>query len=290
MKRYVKASFNNPIPDWLRNDKGALKALSEAGIDLRNATFSPEKTGKVAEQYVAYKLDFGYRHPTIYIPGLYGDNEYERAPDGTFAMLKYFTKKELPIVDTVYINKAANAKPRRDHYQDPRYDEFGNYGGQYFSVPYGKTEGEWSEAGRATGRRGWEQRDKSGYVIPKPENRLIEFYASEAGTEKLAAKVEQIYNDLVALKDEIFTIDFATFGKDYNGDYDYSSTAYGNIMSVFGQAIRSYKLALNRLERVKQYGGMRGLGVYDTKEAFNELRAVERRIAEIREGIKTERF
>ena len=54
MYRYIKASFENDIPNWLRSDKGALSALNRAGVDLKNATFGKDRVGKMGDNYVVY--------------------------------------------------------------------------------------------------------------------------------------------------------------------------------------------------------------------------------------------
>ena len=156
MKRYIRASFDNWIPSWLQNDKHALKALANAGIDLKNATFSTSKTGKSNEQYTIYLLQepgASRTWPTVWIPGLYNDNEYfTDSYDGGYKAVKYIPKKNLPITDIVYVNIADNAKPRKERYQDPRYDQYGKYAGQYYRDTSSWDAGGWSAQGRTTSR------------------------------------------------------------------------------------------------------------------------------------------
>ena len=56
MKKYIKASFDNWVPEWLIKDEGAKKALNRAGIDLKKAVFTKEPTGR-GKDYPIYFLD-----------------------------------------------------------------------------------------------------------------------------------------------------------------------------------------------------------------------------------------
>lgn len=277
MKKYVRASFNTgTIPDWLRKDKGALRALNQAGIDLANCTFSRERKGRVGDNYIAYLVrgskDFDCPNPFVWIPGLYGDQDWvpfknwdKKGWDANghhygakdSAAVRYFAKKDLNFDDIIYINIGDNSKAKKDHYQDPRYDKDGKYAGQYWipeKQPYSWEKDKevepahWSEQGRTTntgGRYGKNQkRDKSGYVIPNPKDRLRAFHETEEGRSRRGAlaqrKIQQVYDDLVALRDSILgdlnskTVE--TFGSNYRA------------LDYFNDAVRYYKDALDNLK------------------------------------------
>ena len=36
MKKYIRASFDSSMPDWLRKDSSAIRALNDKNIDLAN--------------------------------------------------------------------------------------------------------------------------------------------------------------------------------------------------------------------------------------------------------------
>ena len=295
MKLYIKASFDNWVPDWFKADKGALKALAGKGIDLKNLILSEHK-GPSGTQYVVYHLkeDRPYGRDMVWIPGVYNDGEYITDPaDGKYKSIKYIAKKRLPIVDTYYINIDEFKKAPKERYQDPRNDEYGKYAGQYYNEPYEYydgtvREGYWSKGGRSAGRNGRQKRDKSGYIIPDPSDRLLTFYQSKEGTDKLTAKLQNVHDDLIKLKSELFDIDFDTFGKDYDGNYDYSSTSYQNMLGNFGDATRDYKLALRSLERAAKYP--EEYNAYDISSAYRDLKGIEESIKKIRQAIVTERY
>lgn len=308
MKKYVRASFNNDtMPSWLKEDKWALKALNQAGIDLANCEFSKTKQGKMGENYVAYLVKgttYGdnYR-PFVWIPGLYGDDTYvEDAPEYNYraerrvpksVAIRYMPKKYLNIEDTVYINIAGNKKAPREHYQDPRYDSKGEYAGQYFEPE--KTEqwnretkaydltipAHWSEKGKQTwegGRYGHNaQRDKSGYIIPDPKQRLKEFYKTEEGRSRRGAlasrEIEKFFGQLTSLKTEILNDlnnkSVETFGSGYK------------VLDYFNDAVRYYKNALDALKD-------RGWGV-DPEGAISNINTAKDRLQTARDYLTGKR-
>ena len=298
MKRYIKAAFDTWVPDWLKDDKNALSALSRQGIDLRNANFSTSKTGRADEQYVIYYLENPrYRsvEKLIWIPGIYNDEHRMDNPyDNSYTAIKYIPKKYLPIKDVVYVNIRDNQKPSRERYQDPRYDSHGHYAGQYYEKPSSWSEGGWSSSGRktSTGRYGGGQkRDKSGYIIPNPDERLLNFYSSKEGLGRLADKVSSTYESLVDLRNRLFEVDFSNFGKNYDGESDYSSTAYQNMMEMFGRSVRDYRIALNNLESAKKYADSED-GWYNrhtVQHTFQDLKSIQRNIERIQKILDTER-
>lgn len=296
MKRYIRASFTNEIPEWLKKDKSALSALNRAGIDLHNATFSKEREGKMKDNYVVYliKQPVAWQQRTsykkdnpnakinynefIWIPGVYNDDHYVSFINydrydpymhdykTSDKAVKYFSKKDLNIVDTIYIYDGGdNIKSRREHYQDPRYDKNGRYAGQQM-IPEswhwngGEREtvpAHWSEQGTSYSMydrnpRESNSRDKSGYVIPDPQERLRKFNETEEGqtrqAQKASRELELIFGQLVNLKDKL--------AKDFNANAGSLDTFGKNTKSIdyFREALDAYKQALQYIT-VKEYGG-----------------------------------
>lgn len=295
MKKYIKASFDNWIPDWLRNDKGALKALSDKGFDLKRSTFQTDPTGR-GKDYPIYLVGDG-RYTFVWIPGVYNDGYYTTDPyDRNYKAVKYIAKKNLPIKDTVYINKVSgeNFKEKKQRYRDPRYqydrgDPHGRYAGQYYMEPSkysDDTEGRWSTTGLRQGF-GYRPRDKSGYVIPNPQERLLDFYGSDAGMQKLLSRIQTVYEDLIDVRSRIFDVDFRSFGKDWEGKPDIGSTTYGNMLSRLGSACREYRFALRDIEKMQ--AAQAPYDSYRAQEAFKLVQNIERTIQELNKMLETER-
>lgn len=298
MKKYIRAAFdNNTMPDWLIRDKGAKRALNNLGIDLKKAVFSKEPSGR-GKDYPIYFLD-NYQ---VYIPGVYGENSYvKNERTGDYKAAKYIAKKNLPITDVVYVSKEGFGKEPREHYVDPRYktESTGGkwkYQGQYYEPPYERydgtvREGEWRThtAGRYSGQK---PRDKSGYEIPNPADRLAKFYNSDEGVKKLAARLQKVYEELIALKDQIFALDFTSFG-DNSDDYGYTSTDYQNLLGNFGDTCRDYRIALHDMEvAINDFDTYknRDYSRYSIKSVFDNVSRIERRIKDYKKAIETGRY
>ncbi len=274
MKQYIRAAFKNWVPDWLTDDSKALASLNRMGIDLANATFSREPSGRGKDHPIyLVKSDYG---KFVWIPGEYNDDEYlTDRYDRNYKAVKYISKKNIPILDIVYVSKKndANFKTAKERYQDPRYiyekySKRPQYGGQYQS-----DDGTWSKTGRSNGYRRT-NRDKSGYVIPDPSDKLEKFYTSDAGHQKLADRLQNVYESLVSLKSDLFNIDFTQFG-------EYNDSDYGNMLRRFGDACRNYRLALKYLDSDNRYS---------LSQVFPYVKDIEDDIKSIRKGIETQRF
>lgn len=293
MKKYIKASFDNEIPDWLRKDKGALLNLNRIGINLKSMDVASSPSGR-GKDYPIYLIGTPYR-PFVWIPGIYNDNEQVMNPNSKYyEAVKYVPKKYLDIRDVVYLSKTDYRKePDLSRgYKDPRYvydrnsKRRGQYAGQYRregwkpNSPFGK----WSTGGMRN-------RDKSGYEIPDPQEKLKNFYVTsgDQGAKRLAARLEQVYNKLVDLKARIFDIDFKDFGVDYNGEPDYSSTAYQNILSIFGDTCRNYRIALKNVERAQKISDTYHKEYY-IEDALDYIKACERKIPDIEKAISRQRY
>ena len=276
MKRYIRASFNNDsMPSWLKQDKGALDALNRAGIDLANCQFSETRQGKIGDNYVVYHITgtrYGSeRYPFVWIPGLYNDNNYVTGPKeysyraqrsvSTSKAIRYMAKKDLTYDNIVYVNVGDNKKAAKEHYKDPRYDSYGKYAGQYYTPE--KTDvwnpetrkwdatvpAHWSEGGLDSWR---EKRDKSGYIIPDPKERLRKFHETEEGqtrqAQKASKELEIIFGQLINLKDRLT--------EDFNANAGSLDTFGKNMPSLkyLKEAIDEYKHALACIT-VKSYNG-----------------------------------
>ena len=319
MKRYIRASFtDSSIPEWLKNSSSALSALNKAGVDLHNATFSRERRGKVGDNYVVYliKQPSAYQQRTsykkenpnaetlynefIWIPGVYNDDHYvgfinyDRYDPYTHdykisdRAVKYFSKKELNIVDTVYIYQGGdNIKSRREHYQDPRYDKNGNYLGQQMipgrwhwegneKVP--DEPGHWSKQGTSYG---WgsstpsesEYRDKSGYVIPNPKDRLKKFYESSEGMNKrikiVRTKLDSIYSQLEDAKEDVFNSVIPQGGRE-----DFRK--YRNLYDNLDDALSCYDKALEKLEKLERNSSRNALDSWDDYKIDDALYSLKK--------------
>ena len=300
MKRYIRASFDNEVPSWLIADKKALKALSQAGVDLKKAVFSREKSAGRGADYVIYKLPSNWggsqpwSTPIIYIPEVYSSVEKysDMLGSGERKRIEYFSKKRLAEMaeDIVYVNKADSAKAYRDHYKDPRYEN-GKYMGQTLekdSYENDKWTYKWTTSGKYTGGRFTPnvRHDKSGYAIPDPKDRLARFYGTSAGLDSIARKVERIYDNLLDLKEDIFSVDFSDFGLDFEGNKYPASCTYGNMLSRFGNAVREYRLLLDKISGLKANGNV---SRYTVSSIMDHIKSIEYSVRDARHALETQR-
>lgn len=281
MKRYIRASFSESIPSWLAEDKWAIKALNEKGIDLHNATFSDTRTGKAGDNYTIYLVEgtrFGnsYR-PFVWIPGIYNDDQYvEAEPEYNYRAqkrmpkskaIKYMAKRDINFLETVYVNIDSNRKARKDRYVDPRHDKYGNYAGQRMipektQLNWDTNEYEvvkpahWSEKGTLSdehGRYVYEEprRDKSGYVIPNPKDRLEKFYNTKEGRDRRVAlirnKLDSTYQELETAQEDVFN---AIVPKGTRNDY----RKYKSLYDYLDDAVGRYEAALKDFEYIEKSG------------------------------------
>lgn len=247
MKRYIKssqyisASFSPDIPDWLlkrinmRGWNNLKNGLINIGVKLDTVTFSDHDNGNSMPIYLI-ESDYGLE---VYAPGC-NDSEYTRI-NGRNRELGSLGKAALKdrIVDVVYIdrNDPNNFDRTSDYkrYRDPRFvyrrdDKKGYYGGQRK-----KDNGQWTESGD-----NWiGYRDKSGYVIPRPEDKIREYYRRVP--ENMTKKVDSLYDSIMELQQDIFSperINDPNTGSDY-----------GNAMYRLRDAIDAYKRLLKIIDR-----------------------------------------
>lgn len=300
MYRYIKASFDNAIPDWLRQDKWALKALNKAGIDLKNAEFSNSRQGKAKENYTVYLVkgtkDRSRHEPFVWIPGIYNDDRYvgikdwnRRGYDPTTGKyqygnvvdkaVKYVAKKDLDIGDVIYININDNKKAPRESYKDPRYaytTSGPQYAGQYFQKAHTNWKGEEIPDTWET-RSG---RDKSGYEIPNPKQRLRDFYNTEEGTNRRADKAKKQFDGIYA---QLKTLKTRLSGMTPKGDDLGDYTAFrslGRAYDYFSDAVEAYNNALETIESYEK-SGYSMWGSYNVDQALHSLSRAQSRIDDV---------
>ena len=280
MRFYVNASFNNAdtIPDWLKKDKGALKVLNNNGYDLYNLSLNPKKTGKLEDNLVIYYIhdpDSWRQQDFVWIPGLYNDGHSMRNPrNGDWTDVKYMAKKNLDIRGVLYAVKADSRKPEREKYVDPRYslhDGYSNYKQPRYMGQY-KKNGTWSSKGAR--EVSWDDktaRDKSGYKIPKPDDRLASYYSGFA-SGNLDKKINDLYDNLQDLKEDIFSLDIDTYFErnDIPGYYSTGSSAYRELLSRFGEIVRDYKSILKKVDSLKELPEQNRVAVI--KEIINKIK------------------
>lgn len=208
MKRYIKSSFDPSIPDWLKTDAGkhALNSLVDQ-YAMSEAKFYKEPQPDSIPIYLlddtyAESSGYGgrgkYKTPAgqyVYVPSAMGG--YGRYIDTgkNYRSVGNLGKSKLAehTVDTIYMVAPSRKSAQEDRgYVDPRYDrrwdsKNRNYDWEYmgqYSIP----ETEWNPETRRredTGRKEWltndggygeNKRDKSGYVIPSPEQLYKRLY------------------------------------------------------------------------------------------------------------------
>ncbi len=287
MRFYVNASFNNAdtIPDWLKKDKGALRVLNNNGYDLYNLSLKPKKTGKLEDNLVIYYIhdsDSWRQQDFVWIPGLYNDTHSMRNPrNGDWTDVKYIAKKNLDIRGVLYAVKEDSRKSEKERYIDPRYstsDGYSNrkqprYMGQF------KKNGAWSPEGARDVY--WDDkttRDKSGYVIPKPEDKVAGYYSRGLADDKLRSKLDNLYEDLQDLKEDIFSLDVDSYFErnDLPGYYSTGDRAYLEIFSQFAQAVRDYKSMLKQVDSLKDLPDQNKVNAF--KSILSKIKDIDSKI------------
>jgi hypothetical protein len=247
MKRYIKsseyiqASFSPSMPDWMKKkfssrysrDRDSL--LNTLHLKLDTANFLDHPT----ENSVAIHLLEADNQLVVYAPG-YNDNNGADF-NGRWRDFGRLGKKTLKdrTLDTVYIDldDPSNFDTDQEHYRDPRfeyyYDTNGQYAGQHKDSYFG-----WKDY------KGREKRDKSGYLIPNPEDKIKDYY--KKFPDKVTDKLDSIYEELVKLQQEIFAPErIKTKSKRYDSKfYGYSTSA-----SSLSDAIVAYQELLDLVDR-----------------------------------------
>lgn len=267
MKRYIRSSFDPSMPSWLKkpltggrlsNFRNAVlrDAFLKKGIALDRAQFLDHDPGFGSQPIYLLQTDYGTE---VYAPGINDDSTgYFNNRSRKFGSIAKSKLLDMS-ADVVWINMLddSNKFSRKDRYQDPRYsyrsNPRGDYAGQYKHARYlGRDEAgnemyspeEWSESGM-TPRNESRARDKSGYKVPSPEQMITRFY--EKYPEKLSSKVEDVYQEILDARDQIFAYDFRELGEDrYSSDV---SNAYRNL----SQAISEYRSMLGAIKDLERF-------------------------------------
>ena len=290
MKRYIRASFSDSMPDWLksrlqgkeyRNVVLRNKVLDKYGIAIDRANFSKTKTDNSIPIYL---ID-GSWGAAVYIPGVNDDDVTVRV-NGRDRKIKNVAQSRIPdyVKDAVYVDLKDSANTfdkKKERYQDPRYsytrnDQRGSYAGQYKNREYigdGKYSEEytWSETGRRPSNES-RSRDKSGYKIPSPESRIKDFYTRFP--EKLTAKVEQVYMQILETRDRLAEVDFKS-------PLRYGGTRFNNAYHYLGDAIDNYR---QLLYEVDELSSEKHQGRYRDSEWY--ISSISGRIATIKSRLK----
>lgn len=257
MKRYIKASLSESTPDWLKkrfargwyNDFKS--NLLKRGVALDKVTYTDTPTGPNDLPIYLLQVDMGQ---TVYAPGV--NDDASESINGRYRKLGSIAKSKLPdmAIDVVYVNldDPANKAPSKDRYQDPRYSyrysRKGDYMGQYMMQDWDSETHEnvdvgWSDRGKTPSNE-TRARDKSGYKVPSPEERISEYY--EKYPNKIREKVDSVYEMLLETKKILMDADF-------NRPFDdrFYTDNIADAYSEFSRAINAYRKLLSSLDENK---------------------------------------
>lgn len=220
MYRYIKASYDSSMPNWLKSKAGtdALNhlnyqyAMSEAQFfDTPQENSIPiHLLDNVYEE--VKRWGDTYKNPIgqyVYVPdlGFGGYSKFLESGNG-YRRLSTIAKSKLNdhIIDTVYMVAPLRKDIRETRdYVDPRYDNNGKYMGQYKSEgrKYNRETGEWehdpeSDEWVMPFTYGNDKRDKSGYSIPNPEELYRKLY------ERFPDRLKSRVNEAKAILDEYY--------------------------------------------------------------------------------------
>lgn len=269
--RYIRASFSPSMPSWLK------KELSRSGWDSTRFKDALLRNNVKLDTVEFLDQDPGNAIPVYLIQDDYNQHAYTPGcvltlyVNGRSRDASKLGKKTLNdlIVDVVFIDRNnPNNFDDDEHYKDPRYitdrDRLG-FSNYYYGGQYKKFDGTWSERGQL-GRNELSSRDKSGYKVPSPEEKIKDYYMRFP--EKMTSKIDSLYDDIIELQQDIFSperINDPNTGSDY-----------GNAMYRLRDAIDAYKRLLKIIDRETGEFKDRGWGSSyksaDFSDAVNEVR------------------
>lgn len=255
MKKYIRASLSPSTPSWLTREfansrkfytglKSKLIDKYRVSLDTAEFTHDIPASGSYLTFYLL-NTDYGQ---TIYCPGV-NDDASENI-NGRYRKLGSIAKSKLAGMssDIVYLDldDPNNVHPKKDRYRDPRYsyrhNDRGDYAGQYRRRPYlgdGKYGDEgWSTTGMRPSNEG-KARDKSGYVVPDPEDLIARYY--EKFPTRITDKVDALYDKMIDVQQKLTSTDFRK-------SREYGSSDLRNAYSTFGSAVSKYQELLHKLE------------------------------------------
>lgn len=292
MKRYVRASFSETMPNWLRKEITTNKfrrwsdlknKLIDKGVALDKAEFVEGLPPTYAVNNLTFYLlntDYGQK---IYVPGVNDDDQ--ESINGRYRKLGSIAKSKLYDMssDVVYVDlgNEKNKAVKRERYRDPRYgyvdrnSKRAEYGGQYKNRDYlGHDEygpEYWTDKGR-TFRNESRSRDKSGYQVPSPEQRIAEYY--EKFPEKVTDKVDSVYEEIKAVKQELFDLDLSVPQERYSSD-NYSDAFY-----QFSRAVEKYRRMLSEIAQKKD-GDWSQHSYYSFRELARDIKVIQEYLDEV---------
>lgn len=293
MKRYVRASFSTSMPDWLRKEITTNKfrwsdlknKLIDKGVALDKAEFVEGLPPTYAPNAITFYLlntDYGQK---VYAPGVNDDDQ--ESINGRYRKLGSIAKSKLYDMssDVVYVDlgKEGNKALKRERYQDPRYSyrnsKRGEYGGQYKKKDYlGNDEygpEYWTNTGRSFhNERG--TRDKSGYQVPSPEQKIAEYY--EKFPEKITDKVDSVYEDINAVKQDLFDLNLSAPQERYSKDN------YSDAFHQFSRAVEKYRRMLSEIAQKKD-GDWSEYSYYSFRELARDINTIKEYLNEVEELI-----
>lgn len=283
MIKVLKEKFKN-LPSWLKPYmKQVTRSLDNKGIDLYNAEY--EDASDIKPRDPRWKtggiLTVLLQDPKSGKSQLYmwGYDKPESDPlmsDGKWASQH---SKSWIIDNAIHIGFIKkNKKPKKDRYQDPRYDNKGNYAGQtyydytrrYGYNPEEMPPGEWfSKHGR----------DKSGYVIPDPAKLISKLY--KFNVDNTAEVLDNYYKKISRIRDKIFKIDFRNMQdkgiNGWNDDYSELLSSLANVTNSYVRLEKAVNKALTRIStkasdndlNLDEYAKARGYTTTD--ELFQDI-------------------
>ena len=295
MKRYIRASFSTSMPDWLRKEITTNKfrrwsdlknKLIDKGVALDKAEFVeglPPTYSANSLTFYLLNTDHGQK---VYVPGVNDDDQ--ESINGRYRKLGSIAKSKLYDMssDVAYVDldKEGNKAVKKERYRDPRYgyrdsrSKRGEYGGQYKTQEYlGNDEygpEYWTNTGRSfRNERG--TRDKSGYAVPSPEQKIAEYY--ERFPEKVTNKIDSVYDEITAVKQELFDLDLTSPAKRYGNDN------YSNAFREFSRAIEKYRKMI--AEVAEKTDGWNEYSYYTFRDLARDIKSIKESLDEVEELI-----
>lgn len=263
MKRYVRASISSSAPSWLKKElvgdkwNSSLKnLLLKKRIALDKVEFlDHEPAGRSLPIYLL-ETDYGQY---VYAPGVNDDStaffNNRQRKFGSLAKSSLMDRS----ADVVWIDldDPDSMFDKREKYMDPRrtyrYNaKQGDYAGQYLRKDYlglDKETGEsqygpeyWSNSGKVPSNES-RARDKSGYKVPSPEERIAQYY--KKFPEKITNRIDRLYDKMIEVRSDLMNADFNTPSRGTNNTKDIDR-AY----RLFADAIYRYRGLLSDMGEI----------------------------------------
>lgn len=236
MKRYIRASYDSSMPDWMKSDAGfdALNQLKYMYAISEAKFYDTPQEGSIP----IYLLDdtykdkgWGSKYKTpagqyVYIPNVSSNRYLDTGK--SYKHLSTAAKSRIAehTIDTVYmVAPLRNEIQKERNYDDPRAvwnNGKYSYAGQYpvYDRHYDDELGKWvnnDEPTKWSTRKkgygyGWgsHDRDKSGYAIPNPDDLYARLYKRfperlKSRLNEVKSVLDEYYDKLNDAKNEIFS-------------------------------------------------------------------------------------